>query len=65
MGVQIAPCKGQFLGRNSMPRHARQHSAMSCAKMTELIEMLFGLWTPMGPWNLEACVTLAQPVEYD
>ena len=25
------------------------HSAMSCAKMAELIEMPFGLWTRVGP----------------
>jgi len=24
-------------------------TAVSCAKMAELIEMMFGLWTRMGP----------------
>jgi len=32
-----------------MPWHPRQHSAVSCAKMAEPIEMLFGTWTPVGP----------------
>jgi len=27
------------------------HSALSCAKMAELIEMPFGIWTPVGPRN--------------
>ena len=27
-----------------MPRHARQHSDVNCAKMAEPIEMPFGLW---------------------
>jgi len=31
-----------------MPVHVQQHSAVSCAKMAEQIEMLFGLWTRMG-----------------
>jgi len=28
-----------------MPGHARRHSAISCAKMAELIDLPFGLWT--------------------
>jgi len=28
-----------------MPGHARQYSAVSCAKRAELIKMLFGVWT--------------------
>ena len=28
-----------------MPRHVRRHSAVSCAKMAEPIDLLFGLWT--------------------
>ena len=31
-----------------MPGHSQRHSAVSCAKMAELIEMPFGLWTRMG-----------------
>jgi len=59
MGVQIAPCKWAiFLGEITCPGMP-DSTAMSCARMAELIEMLFGLWTQMGPWNLEACVTLA------
>ena len=33
---------------NVMPRHARRHSDVSCAKTAESIEIPFGLWTPMG-----------------
>jgi len=32
-----------------MPWHARRHSAVSCAKMDEQVEMSFGLWTRVGP----------------
>jgi len=32
-----------------MPRHARRHSGVSCAKMVEPIDLPFGLWTRMGP----------------
>ena len=28
-----------------MPEHARRHTAVSCTKMAEPIEMPFGLWT--------------------
>jgi len=31
-----------------MPRHLRRHSAVSCAKTVEPIEMPFGLWTGIG-----------------
>jgi len=31
-----------------MHRHARQHSAMSCAKMTKPVEMLFQLYAQVG-----------------
>jgi len=34
-----------------IPGHARQHSAMSCAKTAEPIEMLFGLWARVGSRN--------------
>jgi len=36
--------KGQFLGKG-VPRHARRHSDVNCAKTAEPIEMPFGLWT--------------------
>jgi len=31
-----------------MPRHAQPHSAVSCAKMDEPIDLPFGLWTRVG-----------------
>jgi len=37
-----------FRGKD-MPGHARRHSAVSCAKMAEPMEMMCGLWTRMGP----------------
>jgi len=61
-----------------MPGHARQHSAVSCAKMAEVIDLPFGLWTAGGPKvaqvhsyspgcnNVPSCEgTMAQPGEYD
>jgi len=48
---------------NDMPRHARRNSAVSCAKISEPIELPFGLWTHMGPRNRRGC-TVAQPGEY-
>jgi len=48
MEVQISLAKGQFWGK-VMPWHARRHSAMSCAKIAEPIEMPFGLWIRVGP----------------
>jgi len=38
---------GNFEGKG-MPRHLRRHSAVSCAKTVEPIEMPFGLWTGIG-----------------
>ena len=49
LGVQIAPCQGAFFRWKDMCVHARWHSAMSCAKMAEWIEMPFGLLTEVGP----------------
>jgi len=37
------------VGEKGMPGHARRHSDVSCASAAELIEMLFGLWTRVGP----------------
>jgi len=31
-----------------MPGHARRHSAVSCAKMAEPVDVPFWLWTRMG-----------------
>jgi len=41
-------CEGATFRGKNMPGHVQQHSAVSCAKMAEQIEMLFGLWTRMG-----------------
>jgi len=43
MEVQIPRARAIFRGQD-MPGHTRRHSAVSCAKMAELIEMPFGLW---------------------
>jgi len=40
-----SPWKGAIIRGNNMPGHARRHSAMSCTKMAELIDLQFGLWT--------------------
>jgi len=51
MSVQTAPSEAAisiFSGKD-IPEHARRHSAVSCAKMAEPIEMPFGLWTRAGP----------------
>ena len=41
--------------------------AVSCAKTAEPIEMLFGMWTRLGPRKhvLDVGCTLAQPGEYN
>jgi len=49
-----------------MLQHARRHSAVSCAKMAEPIEMRFGCglwWTEGSMCYMED--TLAPPGEYD
>jgi len=33
----------------NMSGHYRRHCAVSCAKMAEQLEMLFGFWTRLGP----------------
>jgi len=40
-----------------MPGHAQRHSAVSCAKTAEPIEMSFELWARVGSRNhvLEGC----------
>jgi len=47
--VQITSCQGTIFREKDVPGHAWRHSAMSCAKMAEPIEMPFGLWTLVGP----------------
>jgi len=68
MGVHIALCKGAIFGGKDIPGHARPHSAVSCTKMAEPIEMPFGLIVDLS-WPNEVCVisgcTLAPPGEYD
>jgi len=48
MGVQIHHGRA-ILGEKGPPVVKYSDSAMSCAKMAELIKMLFGLWTQVGP----------------
>ena len=43
------PCEWVILRGKGMPRHARRHSYVNCAKKAEPIQMLFGLWTRVGP----------------
>ena len=40
--------EGAILREKDMAGHARQHSAVICATMTEPIDLLFGLWTRVG-----------------
>jgi len=52
MGIQVAPSEGAIFRGKDIPGHARLHSAVSCAKMAEVIEMPFRLWTRVGgPWK--------------
>ena len=44
MGVQIPMGKGNFEA-GGVPRYARRHFDMNCAKTAEPIKMPFGLWT--------------------
>ena len=46
-GVQIPVERGNFEGK-AMPRHARRHSDVNCAKTAEPIEIPFGLRTLVG-----------------
>jgi len=49
-GVQIAPCEAQYLTKKTCPGmpDERRHTAVTCAKMAELIEKPFRLWTRVG-----------------
>jgi len=47
--VYGSPWDGAILRGKGMPWHTRQHPDMNCAKMAEPFEMLFGLWTRVGP----------------
>ena len=43
-----SPCEGAIIRGEDMPRHARRHFAISCAKMAEPIDLPFALWTRVG-----------------
>jgi len=48
-GVQV-PCEGAiFSGEREARCEVQRPSAVSCAKTAEPIEMLFGIWTRLGP----------------
>jgi len=47
-GVQIIPCKWTILRGKERPIVKDRDSAVSCTKMAEPIEMLFGTWTQAG-----------------
>ena len=42
------PCEGAIIRGKDMPGYARRHSAMSCSKMAEPIDMPTGLWSGVG-----------------
>jgi len=50
------PCRGAIIRGKDMPRHARHHSTVSCAKMAELIDLPFGLWTRVGQRSTSSIV---------
>jgi len=64
---QGPPCEGAIFRGKVMPGHSRRHFAVSCAKMAELIEMPFGLWTRVGrrKYALHGEHWRAPPGEYD
>jgi len=43
--AQDTSCEGAIIRGKDIPRHTRRHSAVSCAKMAEPIDLPFGLWT--------------------
>ena len=69
-------CEGPIMGKE-LPGHSRRHSAVSCAKMAEPIDLPFGLSIRVGrrkqKFNSSTVFanvpslegTLAQPGEYD
>jgi len=48
-GGPDCPKQGAIFRGKDMPKQARQHFAVSNAKMAEPIEMPFALWTRVGP----------------
>jgi len=49
MGVQISTGSGNFKGKGASRCEVYRLSAVSCAKMAKPIEILFGIWTRVGP----------------
>jgi len=43
--------KWQFSGEGASHWKVQEHSAVICAKTTDTIEMLFGFWPRIAPWN--------------
>ena len=43
-----SPCKWAVVRGKDMVGHPWRHSSMSCAKMAEPIDLLFGLWSCVG-----------------
>ena len=50
--------------REGHARHLRQHSAVSCAKMGEPIEMPFGLWTRVSRMKWWQCGLMSNYFEH-
>jgi len=51
MGVQIPLCEGAILGERAASCKVEGCSAVSCAKVAELIEMPFGMLSQVDPRN--------------
>ena len=49
MGFHIRPCEVAIFSVKDVTEHAGRHSAVSCAKMAEQIEMPFGFLHSVGP----------------
>jgi len=51
----IRPCEGAIFSGNDVPGHVRKNSVMSCAKMAEQRQMLFGFWIRVGRMKWRRC----------
>jgi len=63
MEVHIRPCKGATVAIRTclgMP----DDTLMSCAKMAEQIEMLFGFWTQVGSMKRQRCGLMSNYFEH-
>ena len=47
-GSPDRPMRRRNFGGKCISGHVRRHSAVGCAKMTEPMEMMFGLWVRVG-----------------